>query len=112
VHDKDRHQEVNPMNPYEDITLITEAEESPYMDKQKANEALNEWMFISIDRDGKVIINSISKVMFIYKANKFVIMEPSKNESKFMSVACRFRSMLHPQAKINDFVNLIAIGNT
>jgi hypothetical protein len=30
----------------------------------------------------------------------------------FQSLACRFRDPLHPQFKLNDFVTLIAIGNS
>jgi len=54
-------------------------------------------MFVSADKDGKVIVNTISKVMFIYKASKLVIAEPRKGEPKAFSIACRFKSSLHPQ---------------
>ena len=44
---------------------------------------MTEWMFISIDKEGKVIINSITKSMLYYSVKKFTIIEPNKNETKF-----------------------------
>jgi len=72
---------------------------------------MSEWLFMSIDKEGKVVINSVTKVMFIYKASKFIVIEPSKNEPKFLSLECRFKSSLHPQIKLNDLVTLVAVGN-
>ena len=72
---------------------------------------MTEWTFISIDKEGRVVINTITKNMVYYSSKKFMIIEPNKNETKFQSVATRFRSPLHPQIKINDFVTLVSIGN-
>jgi len=48
-------------------------------------------MFISVDDDGKVILNTISKVVFIMNANKHVLIDPKKVDiPKFISISCRF----------------------
>jgi len=49
------------------------------------------WMFISLDEDGKMIINTIKKVLFTYNASKHIIIDPSKiNTPIFYSIAPRF----------------------
>ena len=96
-------------NPFLDATEQTIEEQ--HQEKQKAVEALQEWMFMSVDKEGRVIINTVQKVMFIFKAYKNVIIEPDKTQSKFYSMDARFRSPLHPQFKLNDLVTLVAIGN-
>lgn len=49
------------------------------------------WMFISIDQTGKVVINSITKILFVLKASKHVVIDPSKYEGPLhSSIACRF----------------------
>lgn len=97
---------MDPHNPYgQDDGLPSETA------VQGKQTELQEWMFLSVDREGKVIVNSISKVMFIYKSSKYTLAEASKHESKYFSISCRFRSFLHPQAKINDLVTLVAVGN-
>ena len=105
-----------------DISLTDESqqqiEQSPYTTaanttysvKNKATD-LSSWLFISIDTNGKVLINSISKTMKIYMASKHTLCEQKKGESKYQQLSCRFSSALHPQQKINDLVTLVAIGN-
>ena len=105
-----------------DISLTDESQQqidqSPYAmaavasqaAKNKAND-LSSWLFISIDTNGKVLINSISKTMKIYMASKHILCEQKKGESKYQQLSCRFSSTLHPQQKINDLVTLVAIGN-
>jgi hypothetical protein len=56
---------------------------------------MTEWMFISIDTDGKVLVNTIQKSMFLYKSSKQSLIEPKKGESRFFSVSTRFRSSTH-----------------
>jgi hypothetical protein len=56
-------------NPY----AVDEKEE---MDKQRHYEAMNEWLFISIDFDGKVVINHVFKFMMFFRAKEFVIINP------------------------------------
>ena len=83
-------------------------------EKAKNAEALSEWMFISIDKEGKVMLNTIQKTIFVFKANKYPIIQHEENteESKFRTVCCRFRNQLYPSsAKINDGVTLVAIAN-
>lgn len=53
-------------------------------------------MFISIDTNGKVLVNTIQKVMFMFKATKSVLAEHKRGESKLYSVATRFSSELYP----------------
>lgn len=106
--------EKNEKSENEDNPFLENAEpsiEEHHQEKQKANEALQEWMFMSVDKEGRVIINTVQKVMFIFKAYKNVIIEPDKAKSKFYSMDARFRSPLHPQYKLNDLVTLVAIGN-
>ena len=57
---------------------------------------LTTWMFVSIDINGKVLVNTIQKVMFMYKASKNVLLETKRGESKYQSLATRFSSDLHP----------------
>jgi hypothetical protein len=84
-------------------------------EKAKNAEALSEWMFVSIDKEGKVMLSTISKNMFMLKTNKYPIIETDKfqnaDETRFQTVSCRFRNSLYPQAKINDLVTLIAVAN-
>jgi sortase (surface protein transpeptidase) len=48
-------------------------------------------MFISIDAEGKVIVNTIKKVVIVYNVTKHVIIDPNKvNAPLFNSIACRF----------------------
>jgi hypothetical protein len=53
-------------------------------------------MFVSVDTLGRVVLTAVSKVMFMFKSTKQVLIEPRKNESKFYSIAARFKSDLHP----------------
>lgn len=66
---------------------------------EKKSEVPNDkqsWMFISIDKQGKVLINTISKVLFVMKSNKHIIIDPAKyNGPVFCSIACRFSSQIH-----------------
>ena len=51
------------------------------------------WMFISIDSEGRVIINTVEKILFVLKASKHTIVDPKKTGIKppFQSLACRFQ---------------------
>ena len=76
------------------------------MSAMKKESDCTSWMFISIDVTGRVLVNTIVRIgvarMSYYNATKFVLVEPNKNEAKYLSVSCRFKSDLHPQIKIND----------
>lgn len=86
------------------------------MSAMKKESDCTSWMFISIDVTGRVLVNTIVRIgvarMSYYNATKFVLVEPNKNEAKYLSVSCRFKSDLHPQIKINDKVTLAAVGST
>lgn len=68
-------------------------------------------MFISIDKEGKVLINTISKVLFVMKASKHIVVDPAKyNGPVYCSIACRFRSQMHGTG-IYDDMAMLALGN-
>ena len=68
-------------------------------------------MFISIDQQGKVVINSITKILFVLKASKHIVVDPTKyNGPLFSSISCRFRS-IHGQGLYDDMA-IVAIGST
>ena len=64
-----------------------------------------------MDSNGKVLVNTIQKVLLILKTNKQTLAESKRGESKYQSLSTRFKSELHPQQKINDVVSLAAIAN-
>jgi hypothetical protein len=43
-----------------------------------ANDDKQHWMFISVDEQGKVLVNTISKVVFIMNSSKHVLIDPKK----------------------------------
>ncbi len=50
--------------------------------------------------------------MFLYKSTRQVLAEGSRKlETRFMELACRFRSEQHPQPKINDLVTFVTIAS-
>ena len=64
--------------------------------EQKALEDMQAWMFISIDKTGKVLVNSIYKQLFMLKASKHIIIDPAMSASpEYSEVACRFQSQFH-----------------
>ena len=52
-------------------------------------------MFVSIDNDGKVVVTTVEKILFVFNASKHVIIDPKKNTMKqmpiFQSIACKFK---------------------
>lgn len=92
-------------NPY-DLEGQAESE------KQKQYEALTEWLFISMDVEGKVIIGHVYQQYMFKRVKKYVIIEPVPATPKFQTLSCRFRSLLHPsEYKINDLVTLVAVAS-
>lgn len=60
------------------------------------NEDKQIWMFVSIDADGKVIVNTINKIVFIFKTSKHIIVDPNRmNTPLFASLACRFEISMY-----------------
>ena len=52
-------------------------------------------MFASVDSLGRVVLTSLSKVMFMFKSSKLALIEPkSEQESKYFSLAAKFKSDL------------------
>jgi hypothetical protein len=69
------------------------------------------WMFLSIDQTGKVVVNSITKVLLFYKASKHIIVDPTKsNWPTYTSVASRFTSRVQNEGFYDD-MTMVAIGN-
>lgn len=44
----------------------------------KEGEEKQVWMFVSIDEEGKVVVNTVSKVLFVMNASKQVVVDPLK----------------------------------
>jgi hypothetical protein len=44
---------------------------------------MTEWMFISIDTEGKVIINHVFRQFLFTRVKKYVVIEPSPAPSRF-----------------------------
>lgn len=66
-----------------------------------------------MDVEGKVVIGHVYRQYMFTRVKKYVLIEPRLGKSSFQSLACRFRSPLHPaEHKINDLVTLVAVGNT
>lgn len=36
------------------------------------------WMWISLDEDGRMLVNTVSKVLMAFKASKHIIIDPTK----------------------------------
>ena len=54
-----------------------------------------DWMFVSVDTDGKVVLNTVVNIKFgLLYANDFVLNDPIKNPDNpvFQTVAPRFHS--------------------
>jgi hypothetical protein len=55
-----------------------------------------EWQFLAVDSTGKVVAHTVAKKAFMLVASKLIVLDPAKGAPKFFSLACRFRSPLHP----------------
>ena len=54
-----------------------------------------DWMFISVDTDGKVVLNTVVNIKFgLLYANDFILNDPIKNPHSpvFQTIAPRFHS--------------------
>jgi hypothetical protein len=68
---------------------------SSHQSKGKAADE-QEWQFLAVDSTGKVVAHTVAKKAFIFVASKLIVLDPAKGAPKFFSLACRFRSPLHP----------------
>ena len=68
---------------------------SSHSSKAKAADE-QEWQFLAVDSTGKVVAHTVAKKAFILVASKLIVLDPAKGAPKFFSLACRFRSPLHP----------------
>lgn len=41
-----------------------------------------------------------------------MLIDPIPGAPKFLSLSCRFKSVIHPQNGFNDYITIIAIGNS
>jgi hypothetical protein len=68
-------------------------------------------MIVSIDADGNVAIYTIAKIVFVYKVNRYLLIDPQKSYHHIFSmVACRFQSPVHGPG-IYDNLSFIALAN-
>jgi hypothetical protein len=62
-------------------------EESPYTNLSNLSAAkktgVSAWLFVSMDSNGKVLVNYINKMKFIYYASKTTLSESRNEYSKF-----------------------------
>ena len=98
----------------EDPSNINNVRETSHADAvtvKKQKEKDEKWFFVSIDNGGRVVTNFIEKIMFMMVSEKEIIIDPVSGAPKFFSLACRFKSVIHPQSDYNDFITIIAIGS-
>ena len=71
------------------------------------------WMFVSTDLEGKVLVNIIESVMGFKKASKIMVIDPKKDidRQSFPSIACKFYEAKYPQRLGNEGASLIAMGS-
>lgn len=99
-----------PENPYY-IDNVRETSHADAVTVKKQKEKDEKWFFVSIDNGGRVVTNFIEKIMFIMVSEREIIIDPVSGAPKFFSLACRFKSVIHPQSDYNDFITIIAIGS-
>ena len=88
-------------------TEQTKAQQLQEEDKQA-------WMFVSVDRGGRVVITAVQKVLFVLKASKHVVVDPTKtgmDAPLFTGLACRFRSKFHGAGEYDD-IPMFALANS
>lgn len=52
-------------------------------EKKQLYEAMTEWMFISIDKEGKVLINHVFRQYLFTRVKKYTLIEPGPAPSRF-----------------------------
>lgn len=62
----------------------------------QAEEDPKAWMFVSIDSQGKVIVNTVQKKLFVMTSNKHIVIDPVKFYNNltphlFTSASCKFQ---------------------
>lgn len=71
------------------------------------------WMFVSIDTDGKVVVNTVTNISFgLLYANDFIINDPSKfpEHLKYEGVSAGFSSKRYPSDASTDNSTVIALA--
>jgi hypothetical protein len=78
------------------------------------NEDVGAWMFISVDVNGMVIVNEVTKVLGLYYTSDRVLINPAKfNGAKYQTITTKFYSDKNRQESLDfDMTNLIALGST
>lgn len=68
-------------------------------------------MIISIDAEGVVAVTTVTKIMFVYKVSRYVVVDPSTSYHHIFSVvSTRFRSPVHGPG-IYDHMSFVALAN-
>ena len=107
------------------VKIIKEHHKSPvvsvkfcdFLNERPHYKQKQEWMILSCDRDGRVIVTKISAIAFsILSVEKIVAVDPVKEASifqsnaKFQSLCCRFHSNTFPQ-EVADDTTIVAYGS-
>ena len=84
--------------------------------EHKCNECVDpkDWMFVSVDTDGKVVLNTVvHKAFGILYADDSVLNDPIKNQdhAPFQTLAPRFHSSKYPLEAQNDNITMIAMAS-
>eukprot|EP00347_Sterkiella_histriomuscorum_P012402 403368713 len=109
---------VDIQEPKKSVKVIKDHHKMPIMNVKfcdwqdgSTDEDKQAWMFISIDQQGQVIINTVTKVLFIMKASKHVVIDPLRYEGPiYASISSRFQSSAHGFHPY-DSIPIFAIGN-
>lgn len=78
----------------------------------KLTEEENAWMYISIDINGMVIVNEVTKVGPVFYADDRILVNPKKYQGpKFQTVATKFFRPEYLQTPLIDLSTMIALGS-
>jgi hypothetical protein len=68
-------------------------------------------MFVSVDVEGKVIINTIKKVVLFHNVSKYIIQEGNKSGNFYWSMAAKFSIPMYSEIDVQADGPIIAIAN-
>lgn len=75
-------------------------------------EEVNAWMFISIDINGMVVVNEVTKVAAFFYADPRILVNPKKYTGpKFQTVATKFFQPTYMQSPLLDLSTVISLGS-
>jgi hypothetical protein len=71
------------------------------------------WMFVSIDTDGKVVVNTVTNISFgLLYANDYIINDPTKipEHLKYEGISAAFSSKRYPSDASTDNSTVVALA--